>query len=555
MPEIKNMNDLRSAENTDSPRTATLVQAAKMDQTADDHNGNNRHNGHLTRGRLLARNTVWNLLGSGAPMAVAVFCIPILVRGLGTDRFGVLTLAWALIGYASLFDLGLGRALTQLVAQKLGAGEEQDIPSLAWTSLLLMTLLGSVGTVSILLISPWLAGRGLNIPAELQSEMLQAFRLLGLSLPFVITTAGLRGLLEAHQRFGLINALRVPLGVFTFAGPMLVLPFSKSLVPVVAALVVGRIVIWAVHLLFCLRVMPPLRYSITLQHTAVGPLLRLGGWITIANIVNPILVSMDRFFIGAALPVAMVGYYTAPFEVVTKLWMIPASLTATVFPACSALGAERKKDLEILYARSIKYLFLALAPISLVLFLFAGQITEFWLGHDFAEKSTVVLRILAVGVFINCFAHVPYCFLQALGRPDTTAKLFLFELAPYAAFTWSMVRHWGIVGAATAWSIRAGIEVLVLILLGWRMFSLSPHLMLGRGTLRGGMALSILGLALLGTKMVLQNYLQIVVCLTCIWLVVFALAIWKYVFDDSDRRSILSLIDLLRNIEKSHGTT
>src|SRR6266446_9973364 len=201
-----------------------------MTETADNLNG---QNGHLTSGRLLARNTIWNLIGSGAPMLVAVFCIPILIRGLGKERFGVLALAWALIGYASLFDLGLGRALTQLVARKLGAAEEREIPSLAWTSLLLMMLLGFAGTACILLISPWLTGHGLNIPAALQGEALQSFRLLGLSLPFVITTAGLRGLLEAHQRFGLINALRIPMGVFTFAGPLLVLPFSKSLFPVV----------------------------------------------------------------------------------------------------------------------------------------------------------------------------------------------------------------------------------------------------------------------------------------------------------------------------------
>jgi len=112
-----------------------------MSETADNLKSKG-HNGHLTSGRLLARNTVWNLVGSGAPMVVAVFCMPILIKGLGTDRFGVLTLAWALIGYASLFDLGLGRALTQLVAKKLGAWEEREIPAVAWTSLVLMMLLG-----------------------------------------------------------------------------------------------------------------------------------------------------------------------------------------------------------------------------------------------------------------------------------------------------------------------------------------------------------------------------------------------------------------------------
>jgi O-antigen/teichoic acid export membrane protein len=513
------------------------------------------HNTHLTGGRLLARNTVWNLLGNGAPMVVAVFCIPILIRGLGTERFGVLTLAWALIGYASLFDLGLGRALTQLVARKLGAGQEREIPSLAWTSLFLMLLFGFAGTAAIFLISPWLVTRGLNVSASLQEETLQSFRLLGLSIPFVITTAGLRGLLEAHQRFGLINTLRIPMGVFTVVGPLLVLPFSKSLVPVMATLVAGRIGIWAAHLLFCLHVIPGLRFGIALQRTAVSPLLRFGGWITIANIVNPVLVTMDRFLIGAALPVAIVGFYTAPFEAVSKLWMIPGSLTATVFPACSALGSERKKELEILYSRSYKYLFLVLAPICLVVFLFAGQIMQFWLGHEFAEKSTLVLRILTVGVFVNCFAHVPYCFLQALGRPDTTAKLFLIELAPYAVFSWTMIRHGGIVGAATAWSIRVAIEVLLLILLAWRMFSLSPRSMLGRGTLRWLTALCILGLAMLGTKMALQDSLRMEICVTSVCLMVFALSIWKYVFDDSDRRSIVTLIDPLWGAAKNRSAT
>src|SRR5580700_4804936 len=109
---------------------------------------------YLTSGRLLARNTVWNLIGNGAPLIVAVFSIPVLIHGLGKDRFGVLALAWALIGYASLFDIGLGRALTQLVAKKLGSGGDHEIPALVWTSLLLTLALGVAGAGFVAAISP-----------------------------------------------------------------------------------------------------------------------------------------------------------------------------------------------------------------------------------------------------------------------------------------------------------------------------------------------------------------------------------------------------------------
>src|SRR5690242_266992 len=114
------------------------------------------HNAHLTSGNLLARNTVWNLLGSVAPMLVAIFCMPMLSRWLSTERFAVLTLTWTVIGYAGLFDLCLGQALTQLVASKLGAGEEHEVPTLVWTSLLLMALLGLLGAGVVIALSPWL---------------------------------------------------------------------------------------------------------------------------------------------------------------------------------------------------------------------------------------------------------------------------------------------------------------------------------------------------------------------------------------------------------------
>ena len=83
---------------------------------------------NLTGGRRLARNVVWNLLGTGAPLLVAIVAIPLLIQGLGTARFGVLTLAWLVVGYFSLFDLGLGRALTKLVAEKLGKGQDDETP-------------------------------------------------------------------------------------------------------------------------------------------------------------------------------------------------------------------------------------------------------------------------------------------------------------------------------------------------------------------------------------------------------------------------------------------
>ena len=419
-------------------------------------------NAHLTSGHLLARNMIWNLIGGGAPMLVAIVCIPILIKGLGKDRFGILALAWVIIGYAGFFDLGVGRALTQFVARKLGAGEDHEVPSLVWTSLFLMLLLGIVGAVVVVLISPWLVHRALHIPAALQQETLYSFYLLGLSLPIVITTAGLRGFLEAHQRFGLINALRIPLNAFVFAGPLLVLSFSHSLLPVVAVLVGGRVVGWVAHLALCLRVMPSLRHRITWHRPSVGPLLSFGGWLTVTNIISPVMVTLDRFLISAMLSVTAVAYYATPFEAVTRLLLIPGAVVGVMFPAFSASFAQDRSRTAFLYGRSVKYVVLALFPIVLLILVFAENGLKLWLGPDFAQHSTRVLQWLTVGVFVNGLALIPFSLLQGVGRPDLTAKLHLAELPAYLLILWWLIHVDGIEGAAMAWTARVFVDAVVL---------------------------------------------------------------------------------------------
>jgi O-antigen/teichoic acid export membrane protein len=415
-------------------------------------------NHRLLHGRLLARNVVWNLIGGVAPMLVAVFSIPFLIRELGKERFGVLALAWALVGYASVFDLGIGRALTQLVAKKLGADEPEDLSSLAWTSLLLMTLLGVIGGLAVILISPWLVGHTLKVPSELQAETLHSFYILAGTIPLVIVTAGLRGLLEARQRFVLTNILRVPIGVFTFLGPLFVLPFSHSLVPVIAILFLGRFAGCGCFLWATLRAVPSLRRELKLNRSFVRPLLRLGSWMTVTNLVSPLMVTLDRFLIGAILSIAAVTYYVTPFEVVTKVLLIPAALTGVVFPAFSTSSVHDRDYTALLFGRSIKSISVVLFPIFLLITVFAQDGLKLWLGADFAQHSARVLQLIGVGVFINSLASVPFAFLQGVGRPDLTGKLNLLELPFYLLSVWGLTRLRGIEGTALAWTLRMTVD-------------------------------------------------------------------------------------------------
>jgi len=293
--------------------------------------------------------------------------------------------------------------------------------------------------------------------------------LLAVSIPIVTTMAGLRGVLEARQRFDLVNAVRIPFGAFTYVGPVAVLPFSRSLLAIVAVLLIGRILAWIAHLMLCLRVVPALRLGLLLDSSLVVPLLRFGTWTSVSNVVGPLMVIADRFVIGAMISVSAVAYYTAPYEMVTKLWMVPAAFTGVLFPAFAAAWVPDVGRAAHLLRQGVKYTFLVLFPVTLAIVTLGQEGLALWLGADYAANSTRVLQWLAIGVFLNSLAQIPFALIQAAGRPDITAKLHLLELPFYLVALWWLVRAFGIEGAAIAWTMRCFIDTTA-------VFGIAQHL-------------------------------------------------------------------------------
>lgn len=415
--------------------------------------------------KALAKNSLINLAGFVLPLAVGLITIPLIVSGFGVERFGVLTLAWAVIGYFSLFDMGIGRAITQSMAERLGSASAHDVSRLAWTGLLMMLMFALIGALVVATLTPWFVSSVLNLPETLREETVEAFMVLAAAIPAVVLSAGAAGILTALQRFDLINALRIPMGMMIFLVPLVILPYSKSMAYVCTGLLGIRILFLVLHAAACFYAFPPLRAHIGIARSEIRRLLSFGGWMTVTNVVGPLMMYMDRFVIGAALTISAVAYYVTPYEIVTRLLTVPAALAAVLFPAFAAAKSSGSSHATTLYSMGERAILGILAPIVLVLVVFAEEGLRLWLGEDFAQNSTAVLQWLAIGVFLNGYAQVPFTFIQGIGRADITAKLHLLELPIYIALMFWLLNAYGIVGVAIAWLLRAAVDAALLTLL------------------------------------------------------------------------------------------
>jgi O-antigen/teichoic acid export membrane protein len=487
----------------------------------------------LTSGKLLARNTIYSLIGQGAPLFVAIFSIPLLIKGLGTDRFGILTIAWIVISYFSLFDLGLGRALTQLVAEKLGGGQEEELPPLIWTASILMFLLGLLGTFLVIAVAPWLVQSALKIPLELQPETLQSFYLLAISIPVVTSTAGFVGILSALQRFDLINLVRIPSGLLMYLGPLLILPASHSLVAIVGVLFITRLSVWGIHIWQCFQCLPALSHlGFSFRLTLLKPLLKFGGWMTVTNLISPLMVYLDRILIGSLISISAVAYYTTPYEVVTKLLLIPASVVVVLFPAFSTIQIIDPIRTIFLFRKSIKYVYSILFPAILVLILFANEILYLWLGKEFAKQSAQVLQFLSLGIIVNSLSQIIFALMQGIGRSDITAVIHVIELPIYLPIIWWTSIRFGISGAAFSWFLRVLLDAIFLY------FAIKFTYFKGKKVVnvKDKFSISILSILILLSFIAMPVYSKLIYLALSI--AIFMILLWNFILDKDDRKKV-----------------
>jgi O-antigen/teichoic acid export membrane protein len=425
--------------------------------------------------KLIVRNTGLNLLGLVVPLAVGFVTIPMVVRALGTERFGILSLVWVVFGYFGLFDLGLGRTTTRYVADCLGRNEPAKLPGYLWTTVALQMAIGIAAAGLSHLAAPLIVRRILNIPAGFEAETILTLRLVGWSLPVMFVASSFRGVLEAAQRFDLVNAVKVPLNVLFYVLPLAGVALGFALPGIVVLLVLSRAAALLVWGGLAFRILPALRTKPVPRRELVRPLFSFSGWLGLSGILYAVTTSLDRLIIGSIITVEAVTFYSAPYEALNRIGVVPGSLSMVLFPAFSLLDAGGHQDRsETLFARSSKFLLLSTGPVFILLLFFACDFLRLWLGPDFAVQSTFVVQVLAAAFLLNTISAVPSSYLIGIGRVDLAPKYQTFELVAFAVLIFAGAKLGGIKGVALATALRLVAFTVFLVVASFRAGHLRP---------------------------------------------------------------------------------
>lgn len=409
---------------------------------------------------LTPKNFLFNAAGIALPLLAALISIPLLIGNIGLPRFGMFSLLVAAIGYVSMLDLGLATAVTyKLSSLVLKQGSDEFILVIIKSSLTAVLIVGVILASGVFYAAEPVARLIAGSSTYLIEEITSSLKIFAFSVPAIFVTSLATGILSAYGRFDEINKVKIPIGILSYLGPAVVSIWIQNLTAAAIILLIVRVSAALIHAYQCRRLFSTLfSANLLFSISVLKSLFHFGGWLTISNVVGPLMVYLDRFYIGLVGTVEDVGRYVTPYEVAMKLLLIPAAVLPVLFPVFVSNWEKPNKDSGRLTVVAAACSAIGCAFPAAVLAIFAPEILQVWLGSLLPSECAVVLQILAGGVFVNTVALVFFTQVQSVGRTDLIAKIHLSELLVYFFLLWFLTQQFGIIGAALAWTIRVLVD-------------------------------------------------------------------------------------------------
>lgn len=411
-------------------------------------------NAAVMQRRGLRADFIINLGGAASSLLVMMVTVPLFVGQIGAARYGALSLIWILLGTMGFLDLGLSRAVVNILART----DHADRPTrerIFVTALALNLAMGAVGGSVLIFGGIALFSHFISVPPAMLPEVNKAMPWVAALLPLALMNGVGIGCLESRDHFLAANLLQL---AGTLAIQIVPLVFAFAVSPKIDVVVPAAVMARGASVLIVLA------FAWRLERSGGWPrpdlattarLLRYGSWVSVSNIISPLLVSLDQMVLAAVLGVASVTYYAVPFSLVMKSQIVAAAVSRTLFPRMSRAPEDEARQLARRAVGGLCYSYGAMCLAGIFLM---RPFLALWMGPGFAVPAAPLGQILLLGAWFNGLAFISFELLQARGRPHVPALLHMLEIGPFFAALWYMTHRFGPVGTALVWTLRMAID-------------------------------------------------------------------------------------------------
>lgn len=418
----------------------------------------------------MERNTLASLTGTMWSVVLGVVCVPLFIRFLGAEAFGLVGVFLTLQSIFAVLDLGVGPALNREIARLSATGDDaREQRDLVFTLQTIYWGAASAIAVLVIVLAPLIATHWLKPHALTAVTVTACVRMMGAALalqfPFVFYQCGILGL-QRHVAFNVLSCviatLRGPgiLLLVAYVSPSPRMFFGAQIAVSAVATSAGALLLW--------RLLPAARAHVSrFRRDLLRRVWRFGAAFTVNALANLALLQGDKIVLSAVLPLATFGYYALAQRLASGLYAIIVAVYGALFPRFSAaVAAGNESEIAYVYHRGAQVMSVLLIPPAVIAAMFSRQILILWTRDATAVSNTqTVLTLLVCGMLLHGVVQAPFFLQWAYGWPRlilTTNGLLVLTILPLYVVA---AKTFGAVGASIVWVLLNAVYVVTVPLM------------------------------------------------------------------------------------------
>jgi O-antigen/teichoic acid export membrane protein len=412
----------------------------------------------------LKLNLAANFAGVSWYALLQVACVPLYLKFLGIEAYGLIGFYLMLQAGLQILDFGLSptmnREMARYSVQPEKAAEARDLVRTLETG---YWPIGFAIGAGILAASPLIAKHWIKAGAISPHDIQRAIMLMGILAVFQWPVSFYQGGLMGLGRQVLSNGLNIFFSTLSNAGAVLVLWRISPTIQAFFLWLIAVSVVKVTVLVICLwRSLPAATRPPRIDFERVRGIRRFAVGMSGISICSLILIQSDNVIVSKLFSLRVFGYYSLAGMFGTGLSMVVISVFNTIFPRFSALAAGSEDALRQLYYRCTQLMAVLILPLAAVLALFSTQILQLWTRNAaVAHNAGPIMALLVIGSALNGLMTLPYALQLAYGWTSVGLRIAVLLLIVNVPTVWFLARHYGVVGAACVWPGLNGVYMLV----------------------------------------------------------------------------------------------
>lgn len=381
--------------------------------------------------------------------------IPLYIKYLGIEAYGLIGLFAVLQVWLSLLDMGMTPTLNREMAKFSGGtmtiGAILDLLRSIEIVMLIAAILVSVGIWDA---SSWLASDWLRAERMSVNAVAKMFSIMGLITAISLLSGIYRSAIIGLQRQVLYNIVNTSISTVRGFGSVAILIWVA---PTVEAFFLWQGIVSILSLLVLALVtygiLPRTDRGGRFSLEALRKIWRFAGGVIGITFLALLLTQVDKILLSKLLTLSEFGYYTLAYTVAGAIYMLINPITQAWYPRlCELHALNDQAALSVAYHKGSQLVTIVAGSAAIVVMLFAEILLQLWTqDHDLATKTATPLRLLVFGNLLNGLMMMPYKAQLAHGWTELTIRIdFVSVLIIVPAILWTVPR-WGGTAAACVW--------------------------------------------------------------------------------------------------------